>query len=144
MIDVRPYVVSDEDAVVALWREAFPSMSGHNDPVRDIHRKVAVQGDWFFVATVADEVVGTAMAGYDGHRGWVYRVAVRQSRRGQGIGATLMRRVEAVLTAAGCPKLNLQVQASNSEVVGFYESLGYRVEERVSMGKRLGAVAVSA
>jgi ribosomal protein S18 acetylase RimI-like enzyme len=89
------------------------------------------------VAVEGDVIVGTAMAGYDGHRGWVYAVAVKPSHRRRGVGAALMARVEVALRAAGCPKLNLQVRASNRQAVAFYERLGYAVEDRVSMGKLL-------
>ena len=77
------------------------------------------------------------MAGYDGHRGWVYYVAVRPGQRRRGIATALMRRAEEGLARIGCPKLNLQVRASNQAVVAFYRKLGYQVEERVSMAKRL-------
>jgi ribosomal protein S18 acetylase RimI-like enzyme len=77
------------------------------------------------------------MAGYDGHRGWLYRVAVHPRHQRHGLGAALVRHAEAELIALGCPKINLQVLAGNAAVVAFYEKLGYRVEERVSMGKRL-------
>jgi ribosomal protein S18 acetylase RimI-like enzyme len=93
----------------------------------------------FFVAEEGGEVVGTALAGYDGHRGWVYYVAVEPSRRRRGVGAALMARAEEGLRALGCPKLNLQVRSSNRQAVAFYERLGYAVEERVSMGKLLAA-----
>jgi ribosomal protein S18 acetylase RimI-like enzyme len=77
------------------------------------------------------------MGGYDGHRGWVYSVAVRPQHRRRGIGRALLARLEAALIERGCLKVNLQVRASNAEVIAFYERLGYVVEERVSMGKRL-------
>ena len=86
-------------------------------------------------------VVGTAMAGFDGHRGWVYYLAVHPEHRRKGIGARLMARVEAWLTSVGCMKLNLQVRENNSEVVSFYRNCGYAVEQRVSMGKVLDAHA---
>ena len=135
MIEVRTYEESDEAAVAALWREVFPDEPAHNVPEEVITRKLAVQRELFFVAVEDGEIVGTAMAGYDGHRGWVYAVAVKPSHRRRGIGAALMARVEEGLRAAGCPKLNLQVRASNRVAVAFYERLGYAVEERVSMGK---------
>ena len=96
-----------------------------------------MQRELFIVALIENELVGTALGGYDGHRGWVYYVAVNPKFRRRGIGAALMKRVEQDLAELGCPKLNLQVRAENRDVVAFYESLGYRVEERVSMGKRL-------
>jgi ribosomal protein S18 acetylase RimI-like enzyme len=134
---IRPYTASDEQAVAALWREVFPGAPAWNHPETDIRRKLAIQRELFLVATEGSELVGTAMAGYDGHRGWVYYVAVSPRHRRRGIGTALMTQVEEGLACLGCPKLNLQVRATNHEVVRFYEKLGYKVEERVSMGKRL-------
>jgi ribosomal protein S18 acetylase RimI-like enzyme len=79
------------------------------------------------------------MSGYDGHRGWVYYVAVQHSHRRQGVGTALMRHTEAALAARGCGKLNLIIRTHNSAVVGFYRSLGYESEERINMAKRLTA-----
>jgi ribosomal protein S18 acetylase RimI-like enzyme len=137
-MDVRPFEESDAEAVAALWRDVFPDAPPWNEPRRDIERKLAVQRELFLVACESERVVGTAMAGYDGHRGWVYYVAVRPSHRRRGIGAALMRSVEDALRERGCPKLNLQVRSSNLGVVEFYGRLGYAVEDRVSMSKRLG------
>lgn len=136
-MEIRPYEESDEAAVAALWREAFGAPPPHNVPGEDIRRKLAVQRELFLVAAEGGEVAGTAMAGYDGHRGWVYYVAVKPAFRRRGVGAALMARVEDELAARGCPKLNLQVRAGNREAVAFYEALGYVVEDRVSMAKRL-------
>lgn len=135
--EIRPYVESDELQVVALWREVFPESSQWNHPETDIQRKLAVQRDLFLVAVADDRVVGTTMGGYDGHRGWVHLVVVSPKRQRQGIGTALMERVEVALLDLGCPKINLQVRAGNEPVVSFYRKLGYAVEERVSMGKRL-------
>lgn len=136
-VTVRPYQEADEAAVARLWRQVFPNAPAWNHPETDIRRKLAVQRDLFLVATLDGEVLGTAMAGYDGHRGWVYYVVVHPRRRRQAIGTTLMRNVEKRLAALGCPKLNLQVRADNHQVVAFYQHLGYEVEERISMAKRL-------
>jgi ribosomal protein S18 acetylase RimI-like enzyme len=108
-------------------------------PEEDIRRKLFVQRELFLVAMRGSELVGTAMGGYDGHRGWVYYVVVSPEHRRQGIGKLLMRRVEESLAEMGCPKLNLQVRTSNAQAVSFYQHLGYEVEERISMGKRLNA-----
>jgi ribosomal protein S18 acetylase RimI-like enzyme len=136
-VEIRSYLDSDEAAVAALWREVFPGSPTWNHPETDIQRKLAVQRELFLVAVLDSEIVGTAMGGYDGHRGWVYYVAVSPRHRRQGIGTALMAGVEERLARIGCPKINLQVRASNDQVVSFYERLGYKVEERVSMGKRL-------
>jgi ribosomal protein S18 acetylase RimI-like enzyme len=137
-MEIRPYLESDEAAVVELWREVFPDSPPWNRPETNIQRKLSAQRELFLVATVGTQLVGSAMAGYDGHRGWVYYVAVSPRYRRQGIGTALMRSVEERLARLGCPKLNLQVRASNEEVVAFYKRLGYEVEERISMGKHLG------
>jgi ribosomal protein S18 acetylase RimI-like enzyme len=136
-MDVRPFCNEDHDAVVALWREVFPNAPPRNDPVLDIARKLDVQPELFLVAVVDGRVAGTVMAGFDGHRGWVHLVAVDPRYQRRGVGSALMRRAEALLDEMGCPKLNLQVRPTTPEVVGFYESLGFQVEERISMGKIL-------
>jgi ribosomal protein S18 acetylase RimI-like enzyme len=136
-MEIRPYEEADEAEVAALWREVFPNAPAWNHPETDIRRKLAVQRELFLVAIRDSELVGTAMGGYDGHRGWVYYVVVSPNHRRQGIGTALMEEVEERLARIGCPKINLQVRATNDEVVCFYEKLGYRVEERISMGKRL-------
>ena len=134
---IRAFRESDHDGVVALWRAVFPDAPARNDPVLDIRRKLAVQPELFLVALAGSEAVGTCMAGFDGHRGWVHLVAVAHAHRQRGIGSALMRRAETLLADLGCPKLNLQVRASTPGVVAFYERLGFQVEERISMGKLL-------
>jgi ribosomal protein S18 acetylase RimI-like enzyme len=134
-LEVRTYRDSDRPAVVALWNTVFGYEGAYNDPDVSIRRKLDAQPDLLFVADLADEVVGTIMAGYDGHRGWIYSVAVSPNHRRRGIGSALMQRAERALTELGAPKINLQVRSNNSAVVPFYQSLGFRVEERISMGK---------
>jgi phosphinothricin acetyltransferase len=136
-VQIRPYEDADEQAVIGLWREVLPDPAPHNDPATSLRQKLAVERDLLFVAAVDGAVVGTAMGGYDGHRGWVYSVAVRPEHRRRRVGSALLRRLEEVLRGRGCLKVNLQVRASNAGVIAFYERLGYAVEERVSMGKRL-------
>jgi ribosomal protein S18 acetylase RimI-like enzyme len=79
------------------------------------------------------------MAGYEGHRGWINYLAVRPDLQGQGYGKQITSHAEAILKDAGCAKINLQVRSTNKQVIGFYESIGYRQEQVVSMGKRLEA-----
>ena len=136
-MQIRPYENQDERQVIALWGEVLPDSAPHNEPVTSLRQKLAVERDLLFVAVSDGAVIGTVMGGYDGHRGWVYAVAVNPRYRRHGIGAALIRRLEAALAERGCLKVNLQVRASNAGVIAFYEKLGYGVEERVSMGKRL-------
>jgi ribosomal protein S18 acetylase RimI-like enzyme len=138
-LDIRAYAESDEAQVIQLWREVFPDNPSWNVPKADIDRKLAVQRDLFLVGALDGEIVATVMAGFDGHRGWVHLVAVAPKHRQRGIGRAMMEEAETKLREIGCTKINLQVRATNQGVVSFYEKLGYAVEERVSMGKRLAA-----
>jgi ribosomal protein S18 acetylase RimI-like enzyme len=137
VVEIRPYEDADEPAVIALWNEERSDTAPHNDPATVIRKKLSVDRDLFLVAVVDGVVVGTVIGGYDGHRGWVYAVMVAQSTRRRGIGSALLHRLEELLAQRGCMKVNLQVRTSNAGVVAFYEELGYTVEERISMGKRL-------
>ncbi|MBT9301218.1 GNAT family acetyltransferase [Pseudomonas sp. TAE6080] len=123
--------------VAALWQQAFGYDTPHNRPELAIDKKLAVDDGLFFVATDKAAVIGTLMAGYDGHRGWLYSVAVHPDYRRQGLGASLVRHGEQALIALGCLKINLQINLGNDTVVGFYEALGYGVEPRISMGKKI-------
>jgi ribosomal protein S18 acetylase RimI-like enzyme len=125
------------EGVKALWEKIFPDDPPYNGAELAIPAKLAVQPDLFLVAIDGKEVIGTAMAGYDGHRGWLYSVAVAPSRQRMGIGADLVREAEARLRLLGCGKINLQVRATNAAVVAFYRRLGYAVEDRISMGRRI-------
>ncbi|PZE65342.1 GNAT family acetyltransferase [Curtobacterium sp. MCBD17_021] len=133
---IRPFRPADTDAVVALW-ESCGLVRPWNDPRRDIARKLTVQPELFLVATDREAVVAAGMAGFDGHRGWVNYLAVRPEEQGGGLGRAMMSEFERLLTAMGCPKLNLQVRAGNEQVMAFYESLGYAPDHAVSLGKRL-------
>jgi ribosomal protein S18 acetylase RimI-like enzyme len=133
---VRPFAEPDEDAVVALWHAAGLTRPW-NDPHRDVERKLAVQREWFLVAELEGRVVGSAMAGYDGHRGSVYYAAVDPDTRGRGIGRALMAAVESALGDVGCPKVNVVVRGDNTTALGFYEALGYAVDDVVALGRRL-------
>jgi ribosomal protein S18 acetylase RimI-like enzyme len=135
-MEIRSYRAADEAAVIALWQACGLTRSW-NDPRKDIARKMAEQPELFLVGTVGGELVATAMAGYDGHRGWVYYLAVAPAHRRHSLGRALMQEVERLLLARGCPKVNLQVRTDNVEVIEFYRRLGYSVEERVSLGRRL-------
>lgn len=134
---IRPFRPEDTEAVVALWRDAGLVVPW-NDPYRDIERKLTVQPELFLVVDDAGAgIVGTAMVGYDGHRGWVNYLAVDQRLRGEGLGAALMAEAERLLAERGCPKLNLQVRSSNTGVIEWYRTLGYEPDNAVSLGKRL-------
>jgi ribosomal protein S18 acetylase RimI-like enzyme len=135
-MQIRRYRPADEEAVVSLWRECGLTRAW-NDPHKDIARKLTEQPELFLVGTVEGALMATAMIGFDGHRGWLYYLAVAASHRKQSHGRALMREAERLLIERGCPKINLLVRSSNTAVIDFYRSLGYAQDESVSLGKRL-------
>lgn len=140
-MNIRIFDPADRAEVVSLWNRVFPYSTGHNDPDTAIDRKLAAQDDLFFVVEDEEAIVGTVMLGYDGHRGWMYSLAVQPDAQRKRIGTELVRHSERVLATLGCPKLNLQVRGDNSQVADFYRSLGFQMEDRISMGKMIGAAS---
>jgi ribosomal protein S18 acetylase RimI-like enzyme len=136
-LEIRPFQPDDLNQVTGLWNSCN-LIRPWNDPRKDITRKLRVNPEWFLVAILGEEIVGSIMVGYEGHRGWINYLAVAAPFRRHGIGAQLMQKAETILRAVGCPKINLQVRVSNeSELSRFYASLGFRLDEVVCYGKRL-------
>ncbi|MFC8682957.1 GNAT family acetyltransferase [Microbacterium ureisolvens] len=135
-IVVRPFDLADTESVVSLWQTAGLTRPWNN-PYQDISRKLSVQPELFLVAVDERLVVGSVMAGYDGHRGWLYYLASAPDRRGEGIGRKLVAEAEERLLAMGCPKVQLMVRPENGVARGFYDSLGYEPFETWNTGKRL-------
>ncbi len=133
---IRSFQPADEAAVIALW-ESCGLVVPQNNPVADIARKLRVNPEWFLVGEVEGVVVASCMAGYEGHRGWINYLAVHPDLRRQSLARQLMEHAERLLREAGCTKINLQVRKSNAAVIAFYESIGFSVDEVVSLGKRL-------
>ena len=134
---IRKYVNNDRNGLIQLWSDSFPDNPPHNEPSKVIDAKLEVD-DQIFVVDNQGKIVGACLVGYDGHRGWLYSVAVSPDHRRRGIGQKLIRGAMEALKSAGCTKVNLQIRATNHEVRAFYESLGFSVEERMSMGAFLG------
>ena len=135
-MEIRSFALGDEHAVVSLWQECNLTRPW-NDPRKDIARKLTVQPELFLVAVADGRLIGTVMAGYDGHRGWVNYLAVAPAYRRRGYARALMERIEARLLEMGCPKLSLLVRTSNIESVAFYRHLGYAQDDAIALGKRL-------
>ena len=133
---IREYLPADEEAVVALW-VACELTRAWNDPRKDIARKLQDSPGLLLVGEEGGRVLGSVMAGYDGHRGWINYLAVDPAWRRRGLGRALMDAAEERLLALGCAKVNLQVRDENETARGFYEAIGYRLEPIVSFGKRL-------
>jgi ribosomal protein S18 acetylase RimI-like enzyme len=135
-MEIRVFKESDRKAVIALW-EACGLTRPWNDPNKDISRKLSVQSELFFIGELGGKVIVAVMAGYDGHRGSVFYLAVSPEYQHRGYGRLLMAKIEESLRSMGCPKLNIVVRSSNDKVLAFYDSLGYSTDDVVSIGKRL-------
>ena len=123
-------------AAVELWHDAGLTRPW-NDPMEDLRRAVAGPSSTVLAGHEGDELVATALVGHDGHRGWVYYVAVRADRRGRGHGRAIMRACETWLNARDVPKIDLMVRTENDGVIAFYGALGYGHDDVVVMSKRL-------
>lgn len=136
MTEIRPCRESDREAVIALW-EVCGLTRPWNPPAADIALVRASGHGELLVAAAAGRVVGTVMVGHDGHRGWVYYMAVDPARQRRGLGARLLRAAEAWVAARGVRKLELMIRDSNLAVAAFYQSCGYRREPVAVMSRRL-------
>lgn len=134
---IRMFEETDTDAVAEIWTSVFGYEASHAQPLISIARKLAYQRELFFVAVLNERVVGTVMAGYDGHRGWIYSLAVCPTIQRSGIGSKLLTHAELVLRELNCPKVNLLILQQNHEVVPFYERHGYSTGNFIQMGKVL-------
>ena len=133
---IRAFTESDTDAVVQLWLDCG-LVRPWNDPRKDIARKLLVQPELFLVGDLDGAVVASAMVGFDGHRGWLYYLAVAPPHQGGGFGRALVARAEQLLVDRGCPKLNIQVRGGNAGLINYYRALGFAEDGAVSLGKRL-------
>ena len=133
---IAPLGTDDIPALVALW-EACGLTRPWNDPGRDA--RLAIDGATSAILGLrdGDALIASVMTGFDGHRGWVYYLAVAPDRRREGLGRLLMAAAEAWLRERGAPKLQLMVRTSNEEALGFYEALGLERQEVVTLGKFL-------
>jgi GNAT superfamily N-acetyltransferase len=134
---ILPYEPRHFAGVDALWKSLFPDDPPRNSAETSVTDKMKFQPGLLFIAETGGTVVGTAMAGYDGHRGWLYAIAVHPEQQRKGIGAMLVLHAEAALGKLGCRKVNLQMRAENRQASAFYHRLGYAAEDRISMGKLL-------
>ena len=134
---IRQFKPEDKEEVIDLWNTVFKNDPRWNDPASIIHRKLAFQPELFLVGIKDGHIVATVLGGYDGFRGWVYHLSVSPDQRRKGIGKSMMTAIEKLLIDLDCIKINLQVRSYNSDVVAFYQSIGYSIEDHASMGKVL-------
>ena len=123
-------------AVIQLWQDCG-LVAPQNNPIRDIQRKSQVNPEWFLMGLQNDTIVASCMIGYEGHRGWINYLAVAPTEQRKGLAREIMAEAERLLREAGCPKINLQIRATNTAVIAFYESIGFTTDSAISMGKRL-------
>jgi ribosomal protein S18 acetylase RimI-like enzyme len=133
---IRPYQPVDEKGIIQLWTDCGLVVP-QNNPIRDIKRKLKVNPEWFLVGELDGKIIASCMAGHEGHRGWINYLAVSPPLQRKGYATKIMRKAEELLSEAGCPKINLQIRTSNQKVVEFYKSIGFKIDDVISMGKRL-------
>ena len=137
LLAIRSALPEDEAEVVRLWHDCGLVVS-YNDPGRDF--RFARSGDSSDVLVGEDHagrIIGTAMVGHDGHRGWLYYLACAADRRGTGIGREMVAAAEAWLRARKVAKMQLMIREANTQIVPFYERLGFELMPRVMMAKFL-------
>jgi ribosomal protein S18 acetylase RimI-like enzyme len=133
---LREFKLDDYDIVYKLWENSGPGVGvGRSDTREEIAKKLLRDPDLFLVAQDAGKIIGTVIGGYDGRRGIIYHLAVDQAHRGNGIGKMLMSEVEKRMAAKGCLKSYLLVTRENTDVVEFYQQLGWEKMEITLMGK---------
>jgi ribosomal protein S18 acetylase RimI-like enzyme len=130
---IRKFQKGDKASLISLWQIVFPDDPPHNEPSSVIDAKLGVD-DLIFIAESEGKLISACMAGYDGHRGWLYAVAVDPEHRRKGVGEKVVRHTLQALKELGCIKVNLQIRSTNTEVAAFYRALGFAVEDRMSMG----------
>lgn len=137
-MEIRDLHPDEAAPAVALWAECGLTRPW-NDPHADLTRALDGPTSTVLAAVDGSSLVGTVMVGYDGHRGWVYYLAVREARRRAGVGRVLMEAGERWLGDRGVPKVQLMVREGNDAVLGFYEALGYADQQVVVLGRFLDA-----
>ena len=133
---IEAAAAADAAEVVALWRDCGLTRPW-NDPEADFRRALDCPGSTILVAREAGALSASVMAGYDGHRGWIYYLAVAPGHRRRGLGRAMMEAAEAWLAAQGAPKLQLMVRDDNGEAIAFYRSLGLEVQTVAVLGRFL-------
>ncbi len=135
-VTIRSYRQEDERQVIDLWTRCNLTVPWNN-PKSDIDRKMEEEPDLLLVGEIEGEIVASCMAGYDGHRGWIYYLAVSPDLQRGGIARQMVRCAEERLKEMGCPKINLMVRKTNTGVIDFYKNVGYNDDPVVVLSKRL-------
>ena len=135
-MNIRMYQSTDNKSLIALWDICNLTVSW-NDPQKDIKRKIDENPDLFFVGEINGQIIASCMAGYDGHRGWIYYLAIHPDHQKKGLAKLIMTHAENNLKSMGCPKINLMVRDTNVSVIDFYKTIGYANDSVCVLSKRL-------
>ena len=135
-INYRLFTKEDSEAVIDLWRRC-ELIVPWNAPEKDILRKLSVNDDLFILAEEKRGIIASAMGGYDGHRGYIYYLAVLPEFQKKGVGSEILKKIETKLLNKECPKINLFVRNTNLRVQAFYKKNKYKIQESQIYGKRL-------
>jgi len=135
-MDIREFKNNDEQAVIYLWNKCKILVTSNN-PKHDIARKLAVDPDLLLIGEIDGIIIATVMGGYEGHRGWINYLAVHPDYQRNGFGKEIMLEIEKRLKAKGCPKINLQIRATNANVISFYQKIGFLDDNVIGLGKIL-------
>ena len=133
---VREAIESDREDVISVWASC-DLIKPQNDPRTDFDLALNTSTSTILILECENQIVGAVMIGFDGHRGWLYYFGVKPAFQSLGNGRILLSAVEEWLANRGAPKAMLMVRNSNSKVIGFYERLGFEIEETSVLGKRL-------
>jgi GNAT superfamily N-acetyltransferase len=140
-MQIRPYAERDYADLVKLWDATGISVA-YNDPAKDVPLMQATHNCQLYVGEEDGRLVGSIMVGHEGHRGWLYKLAVAADQQGKGHGRALVQQAERWLVARGLPKVSLLIRDTNLKVRAFYERLGYEVSPRAVMQRWLKDGAV--
>lgn len=136
MVRIATLPLELREQAVALWRDVGLTRPW-NDPHDDLARASSGPGSTVLAAVEGNRVLGTVMVGHDGHRGWLYYLAVAPDVQRRGLGRALEEAAERWLRERGVPKVQLMVRAENADVVAFYRALGYEDARVTVLGRRL-------
>lgn len=135
--EVESATSDDAAAVIALW-ESCALTRPWNDAAADYARAISGEHSDVLLMRAGDAIGASVMVGEDGHRGWVYYLAVAPDRRRSGLGARIMKAAEDWLRARGVPKIQLMVRDGNEDALAFYAALGLERQPVITLGRFLG------
>lgn len=132
---IREAVIGDQDQVISIWKSC-DLVKPQNDPVTDFQLALNTKDSTVLILESEQEMLGAVVVGFDGHRGWYYYLGISPQHQNSGNGRALVEAAENWLISRGAPKAMLMIRNSNAHVIGFYEKLGYSVEDTSVLGKR--------